>query len=94
VTPLTHSNVTFGVHSILLTYSGYSDCQETVQAAVGAESMIAAQMTGGQVSPRFEGVFAPIVFGAILILWRLRRGLKIFQAWYLTSNPRCLDRSF
>lgn len=73
VTPLTLPNVTPGVHRILLTYSGYSDYQETVQVSAGAESMVAAQLTGGQASPGFEGVFALVAIGVILILWRLRR---------------------
>jgi hypothetical protein len=74
VTPLTLSNVTPGVHRILLTYSGYFDYQETVQVSAGDQATVAAQMTGGQASPGFEGVFALIAFGAILILWRLPRG--------------------
>jgi PEGA domain./PKD domain. len=73
VTPVTLSNVTPGIHRILLTYSGYSDYQETVQVSVGAQSVVTAQMTGQQASPGFEGIVALIAVGAILILWHSRR---------------------
>ncbi len=73
VTPLTLSTVTPGTHRILLTHSGYTDYEETVQVSIGAESEVAAEMTTVQASPGFEGIFALISVGAILILWRSRR---------------------
>jgi hypothetical protein len=75
VTPLTLTNITPGTHRILLTHPGYLDYQETVQVSAAGENTVAAQMEVGQASPGFEGVFALVALGAILILWRFRRSL-------------------
>jgi PKD repeat protein len=73
MTPLTLRNVTPGTHRLLLTSSGFSDYQETIQLSAGSQHTVTAQMVAGQASPGFEAMIALTAFFAVLILWRSRR---------------------